>query len=92
MGQEGYVKLKLIVDEKWPIFSLEKPDNSGYNEIDIPEEEYAEYASIMRQYALLQLKLGILYDHKRADCQERIRKDLFPKCCAEESVIEPSWP
>jgi len=86
------VKFKLTVDEKWPIFSLEKPDDSGYNEIEIPEEEYAAYVSIMKQYTLLQLKLGSLYDHKRTDRQERIRKDLFPKCCAEESVIEPSWP
>ena len=40
----------------------------------------------------LKLKLGKLYDHKRIDRKEHIRKDLFPKCCAEESVIEPSWP
>ena len=86
------MKCKIIVDEKWPIYTLEKMDNSGYNEVEIPDAEYGDYILTMTRYALLQQKLGLIYDKQRAESKDRVRKDLFPKCCAEESVIIPSFP
>jgi len=57
------VKYELMVDEKWPVYSLEKP--SGYDEVEISDEDYEEYVSVMNKYNLLQLKLGSMYDKQR---------------------------
>lgn len=77
---------------KWPIYPLDIIDNSGHNEVELTDAEYGEYILTMTRYALLQKKLGMMYDNKRNESKERIRQDLFPKCCAEDSVIIPSFP
>jgi hypothetical protein len=92
MGQEVCVKCKIIVDEEWPIYTLDKTDNSGYNEVELTEADYGEYILTMTRYALLQKKLGQMYDKQRTENKERIRQDLCPKCYSEESIIIPSFP
>ena len=74
------MKYELMVDEKWPVYSLEK--SCGYDEVEISEEDYEEYVSIMNKYNLLQSKLGSLYDQQRITSKEHIREDIYPKSIA----------
>lgn len=74
------MKYELMVDEKWPVYSLEK--SCGYDEVEISDEDYEEYVSVMNKYNLLQSKLGLMYDKQRTEREECIRKDLYPKSIA----------
>ena len=59
----------IIIDEKWPVFSLGTiPSNYADkfpNSIEISEEEFEEYIKVTSAFTALQLKLQVLY----ARCQ-----------------------
>lgn len=79
-------KVKISVDEIWPVYSIDKVDASAKNdqfEIEIPDEIYKEYVWTMCRYNLLQEHLKRYYDEAtRRDSEES------PRCFSEGSICE----
>lgn len=58
-------KLEVIIDEKWPVFSLEEPNKEGPFVVEINEEFYKEYLYFKYKYTEFQIRLQLIYEHQQ---------------------------
>jgi hypothetical protein len=73
-------KLKINVDEKWPIFSVEDADKDGPFVIELDDELYKQYLQIDYLYYSFQTRLQVLYESEQLKLRERCYE------CFEESA------
>lgn len=71
-------KLKVNVDEKWPIFSVEEADKDGPFVIELDDELYKQYLQIDYLYYSFQTRLQVLYESEQRKLSERCPYS-FPK-------------
>ena len=61
----------IIIDEKWPVFSLGTIPSDFTDKfpncIQISEEEFEEYMKVTSAFTALQIKLQVLYDRCQRD-------------------------
>ena len=84
------MRLKISVDEVWPVFYLEEGITNAYNEVDVNEDFYKQYLALMDVYNLCQKQLKVLYDNQRAEREKRVRKDLASQPTPSNSDSETS--
>lgn len=64
-------KLKVNVDEKWPIFSVEDADQDGPFVIELDDDLYKQYLQIDFLYKSFQTRLQVLYESEQTKLRER---------------------
>jgi hypothetical protein len=55
-------KVKIEVDERWPVFTLEDEDKDGPYVIELDEDLYKQYLQLELLYQSFQKRLRVLYD------------------------------
>lgn len=74
------VKLNIDIDEKWPIFSLDSPENpNGPWVVDVDDDFYRQYCANFRKFQEIQINLQRIYAKQRRiiaeeSCGYRIQK------------------
>lgn len=59
------IKVQVNIDEKWPVFTLEKNEKDGPFVLDINDEFYTEYCYVMYKYNEFQTRLGLIYEYEQ---------------------------
>lgn len=61
------VKREIIIDEHWPVFTLEEPKRDGPFVVEINEDFYKEYCYFMYKYHEYQTRLQVIYEHAQRE-------------------------
>lgn len=70
------VKREIMIDEKWPVFTLEEPKRDGPFVVELNEEFYKEYCYFMYKYHEYQLRLQVIYEHAQREYNgDSLQKD-----------------
>lgn len=59
------VKREIIIDEKWPIFTLEEPNKDGPFVVELNDEFYKEYCYFMSKYHEYQTRVQLIYERQQ---------------------------
>lgn len=66
------IKREISLDEKWPVFTLDKPKNEdGPWVVELNEEFYKEYCFFMYKYHEYQTRLQLIYEHRQRELSQQ---------------------
>ena len=65
MREMKLVKREIIIDEKWPVFTVEEPKKDGPFVVELNDEFYKEYLYFMYKYHEYQIRLQLIYEHQQ---------------------------
>lgn len=78
-------RLEINIDEKWPVFTLDKPrDGNGPFVVDLNEDFYNEYLYFSYKYLEYQARIQVIYEHQQSEFNNQNVGHRFPK----DSVID----
>jgi len=67
------MKIQISIDEKWPVFTLERPKNESDPFIlEINEDFYKEYLYFSYKYHEYQTRIQVIYEHHQRENNEYV--------------------
>jgi hypothetical protein len=71
MKEEKLAKVKISVDEKWPIFTAQHTNEEGPFIVEMDDDLYRQYLQINYLYYSFQTRLQVLYESEDFKLRER---------------------